>query len=221
MERPYNHQPPLNLDSALVPNKPLWVSAVTVITGTIASGKSEVLSMLRERGIFAISADELARELTKPGCEATQEIATQFGSELIGENGELNRKALAHIVFADPVKKEALEDILHPRIQTLAEQRFSEALSRGISPLVYEVPLLFEVGLNGLGFKKIVLITSDMETCERRMIENRHYSQQDARARIANQWSVERKVAQSDVVIDNSQTLAELEQKVDQLIPLL
>lgn len=113
------------------------------LTGGIGTGKSTVASLFAEHGVPVIDADVLARELVEPGRAAYEEIRAAFGSEILGAAGELDRRRLRELVFADEQRRRRLEEILHPRVYAEIEARL-EALDDAYAVVV--VPLLLETG---------------------------------------------------------------------------
>src|SRR5438876_5115143 len=100
------------------------------LTGGIASGKSTVARMLHARGANVIDADELAREVVRPGTVALREITARFGDGILAADGGLDRGSLADIVFADASARRDLERITHPRVVDLMQQRIADAFAR-------------------------------------------------------------------------------------------
>ena len=196
---------------------PIFPSVIAV-TGTIGSGKSTVVNLLKSRGAFVVSADDLAREVVLPGSSGLEEVVKSFGRDILAPDGTLDRKKLGQIVFSDDSKRALLEGILHPRIRSLAETRFREAREAGAPLLVYEVPLLFEKGLNLLGFKAVLVVTADDAVCIDRVMKRDGLSRDDAAARLRTQMPAVEKMKGADIVIDNSSTLAAVEQQIDSFL---
>ena len=114
---------------------------VIALTGGIGAGKSTVAQFFSELGANVVDADQLARIAIERGSEGFDEVVTRFGEKILA-NGDINRKALAEIVFSDPSAKSDLEGIIHPRVQKL----FAQALidNEPAANLIYEIPLLVE-----------------------------------------------------------------------------
>ncbi len=117
------------------------------LTGSLGSGKSTVSRMLAEMGALVIDADRLAREAAEPGGEGYGEIVRAFGPAVVRSGGDLDREALARIVFADPARRRELEAILHPLVRRAMRERIQQAPPGRL--VVLDVPLLFENGLDG------------------------------------------------------------------------
>jgi dephospho-CoA kinase len=182
------------------------------LTGGIGSGKSTVADRFRARGLPVIDADVLAREVVARGSPGLEEIMTVFGSGVLQPNGELDRRALADLVFAHPDQRRRLEAITHPRVRALAESRIVELEALGEPMACHEVPLLFEVGLAPARRPLVVVFASDDVRVARAAQRDRS-DEARVRARIAAQLPLSEKVQQADYVIDNdgplSQTLAQ------------
>jgi dephospho-CoA kinase len=171
------------------------------LTGGLASGKSLVTEQLRARGVPVLDADALAREVVTPGSAALAEIAQQFPSAV--QEGRLDRKRLAAIVFADPAQRSKLEAITHPRIRALRAARLSELEAEGQPLAGCDVPLLFETGLDA-ELRPVVVVFAPEETQIARAVARDGSSPAEVRARLAAQWPLAEKVRRADYVIDNS-----------------
>ncbi len=190
---------------------------IVALTGTIGSGKSTVAIILENLGAKVISADKLAREVVKPGSPGLEQIVDCFGSEILTSQGSLNRKKLAEVVFSDLERRTKLEGITHPLIKQLAEERFRKAIANDYPLIIYDVPLLFEAGLEKEGFKAIVVVTADEDKCIERIKKRSGLSEEEIRKRISSQLSAEEKISRADFVIDNSSTEAKLEEQTNNL----
>lgn len=193
-----------------------WQKNVVALTGTIGSGKSTALQILKSFGATIISADDLAREVVLPASPALTEIVAAFGPHVLNPDGSLDRKALAKIVFADTAKRKQLEAITHPRIRKLAEQYATQALSSS-KLVVYEIPLLFESGMSAKDFKKTILVKADDAICLQRIIARDGLSAEEAKKRLAAQIPTEIKAQSADIVVDNSSSIEALEQQLSKL----
>jgi dephospho-CoA kinase len=115
------------------------------LTGGIGAGKSEVSSLLRERGAVIIDADRVAREVVEPGTPGLAEVVAEFGEDVLLPDGGLDRAKVGSIVFSDPARLAALNAIVHPRVGARMQEMVEAAPAGGI--VVYDVPLLVENGL--------------------------------------------------------------------------
>ena len=183
------------------------------LTGGIASGKSTVAAILQRLGAAVINADELSREVMKPGQDAWKEIVETFGSDILQKDQSLDRKRLRRIVFHNPQARKKLEAIVHPRVRSLAEQRIRELASAGSSIIVYEVPLLFE-GQIHVWLRPVVLVACDPETQKQRLRQRDQLSDTEAQQHLDAQMTLEDKRKLADYVIENTDSLEDLEQQV-------
>lgn len=181
------------------------------LTGGVASGKSTVGRLLRKYGVAVIDADVLARRAVEPGQPALREIAETFGAHLVPD-GHLDRAALGQVVFANPDARGRLNVIVHPRVAQLLRDELSTMATHASKPslVCYEVPLLFENGLDAW-LRPVVLVACDEETQIQRAMERNGWSREHAMARIAAQMPLADKRARADHVVENSGDLAALE----------
>ena len=183
------------------------------VTGGIASGKSSVAAIFAELGAVLVSADQLAREAVAPGSPVLAELAAVFGPAIIGPAGELDRAALARLVFADPAARERLNAMTHPAIARLAEARLRQLRAQGVPLVVYEAPLLFEAGATGR-VDWVLTVAIDPTVQRQRLADRDGLAAAEMEARVAAQWPMAAKVAHADFVIDNSGPLAETRRQV-------
>lgn len=171
---------------------------VIALTGGIGAGKSTVAQFFSELGANVVDADHLARIVIERGSEGFDEVVARFGETILA-NGDINRKALAEIVFSDPSAKSDLEGIIHPRVQKL----FSQALidNDPATNLIYEIPLLVETDAASK-FDFIVTVEADEELRIERLLARGMFIS-DIKARLANQVPSEARRAIADAVIVN------------------
>jgi dephospho-CoA kinase len=177
------------------------------LTGGLGSGKSTVAAHYRRRGLPVIDADALAREVVAPGSPGLAEIVREFGAEVL-QGAALDRPKLAALVFGDPAARQRLEHITHPRIQALRDARLRELGARGEPLACYEVPLLFEKGLEATLRPVVVVSVPEALQIERAQQRDRA-SEAMTRARLAAQLPIAEKAARADYVIDNSGPLTD------------
>jgi len=189
---------------------------VIALTGGIASGKSTVAGMLAELGAVTVDADELARAVVAPGTPGLALVVTSFGAGVLGEDGNLDRERLGELVFSDPVARRRLEEIVHPKVARLSQERIAQALSGGAPLVVYEIPLLFETGRES-EFPISVLVYVDAATQLRRLMTRSHLDAPAAKARIASQMDLERKRELATWVVDNSGSLRSTRDQIERL----
>lgn len=183
------------------------------LTGGIATGKSAAAAILRRLGVPVIDADELARDVVRPGQEAWKEIVDIFGPSVLRGDRTLDRKKLRKIVFDDPAARKQLEAIVHPKVRALAEERIRDLEARGHEIIVYEVPLLFEGQLQ-LWLRPVILVACNLTTQKKRLKERDGLSDEEARQHLDAQMSLEEKRRLADYFIENNDTLEKLEQQV-------
>ena len=184
------------------------------LTGGIGAGKSTVSIMLAERGAAIVDADRIARDLQAPGSPVLDLMAERFGPHIIGEDGVLDRAAVANIVFNDEVALADLNGIVHPAMQSEIQRQIDE--QRGSDRVVVlDFPLLGENPRKGLAATIVVDIPVDVAV--QRLVGQRNMDEVDARARINSQLSREERLATATHVIDNGGDRDSLTAQVDQL----
>jgi dephospho-CoA kinase len=174
------------------------------LTGGIASGKSTVSAQLVDLGCVVIDADRLAREVVAPGEPAWRAIVETYGPEVVRDDQSLDRARLGAIVFADPVRRRALEAITHPAIQARREVRLAELAARGFDGLVIQdTPLLIEVG-GAAQVDRVVVVYVTPAVQLARLMAREGLPEADARRRIESQMPLAEKARRAHYVIDNS-----------------
>jgi dephospho-CoA kinase len=184
------------------------------LTGGIASGKSTVSAMLAELGAEVIDADHIARQVVLPGTPAWCKIRDHFGPGVLHPDGQLDRQALADMVFADKSKLALLNEITHPAIFARIADRLEAHHDQDVV-VVLDAALLIEAGL-AEGVDVVVVVHSPREIQVERLAA-KGVGSQDARNRIAAQLEPEKRLARADIVIDNSGSLEDLSRQVDKL----
>lgn len=188
------------------------------LTGGIASGKSTVSRMLRERGALIVDADLISREIVMPGSPVLQQIAEAFGADLLQDDGTLDRKRLGEIIFADEQKRLKLNAIMHPPIrEEMTRQMASYELQYPKRPVVADIPLLYESKLQHM-FEEVVVVYVPESVQIQRLMQRDGISEEQARERMASQMPLSDKREQADVVIDNSGSLEDTAKQVDQYL---
>lgn len=179
------------------------------LTGSIASGKSTVATMLQNAQVCVIDADELARQVVVPGTPAFQQIVTRFGKEILKSDGSLDRTRLANVVFNERQALLDLENIVHPAIEALRMLELARLKKEGHSVVVYMAPLLFEKNLEHLLDKTILVVTKE-EVLLERMAQRDGFDRDEALKRLRLQMSTEAKMARADEIIENNGTKEDL-----------
>ncbi len=190
------------------------------LTGGIGSGKSAAAGHLRARGLPVVNADELSREAVSIGSAGLSRIAEHFGPDVLERSGALNRAKLGEIVFSDAEARAALDAIVHPFVRQLAADRFAALDARSEPLACYEVPLLYEVGLERV-YQPVIVVTASDTTRRQRLATRDGFDDAQISARIAAQMPLADKVQRADFVIDNDGTLAELYQRTDHVLAAL
>jgi dephospho-CoA kinase len=171
------------------------------LTGSIGSGKSTFAHLLGQRGAAVLDADDVARELQRPGERLHEATVARFGPEVVGPGGDLDRAALARIVFADPSALAELEALTHPAVHDVMAERAAAAASSA-QAVVLVVPLLLEVAHYEVA--GVIVVDCPVETVVQRLADGRGMAEAEVRARLARQLSREERLARADLVIDNS-----------------
>ena len=183
------------------------------LTGGIASGKTAVANAFAARGVPVIDTDMLAREVVRPGSPALAAVAAVFGEGVLLPNGELDRRGLRELIFADPEQRRALEAILHPAIRAALEARLATIEA---PYTIIAIPLLAETGGRDR-FDRVLVVDVAPELQISRLMSRDGDSATQAEAILAVQASRSARLAIADDLIENSGTLAELDAEVQRL----
>jgi dephospho-CoA kinase len=184
------------------------------LTGGIGSGKSTVARMLSELGAIVLSADDFARDAVASGTPGFDRVVALFGPDIVRADGELDRGAIAAIVFSDPDRRAELERVIHPEVR----RRIADGVAGAAGTdrvVVVDSPLLIETG-DHEGFPLVVVVSASTSTQIARLVA-RGMGEEDARARLASQMPLEDKAEVADVLLDNEGTEAELRAQVERL----
>ena len=173
------------------------------LTGGIGAGKSTVGDLLVAKGAILVDADRIAREVVAPGGPAYQPMIDRFGTGILGGDGNIDRPAVAAIVFDDPEALADLNAITHPAIGVAMMQRKDEFAATD-DIVILDIPLLKEVHRQMLSLAAVVVVDTPMETALDRLITIRGMSKEDAEARIASQIDRQTRLQGADLVVDNS-----------------
>ena len=185
------------------------------LTGGIASGKTTVCNLFKDLSVEIIDADVISHELSKKGGAAFEEIIEAFEDEIIGNDGELDRKKLRSIVFNDNTKKKILEGIIHPKVLLSINEKIKASQS---DYLIISVPLMIETGMNAM-MDRVLLIDCNVETQIERLSQRDQSSREEAIKIIESQASIESKRELSDdrIINNNETSIEELTLKVKEL----
>ncbi len=184
------------------------------ITGGIATGKSTVTGLLHALGAITFSADEASRAVLSKDGPVISDIRKEFGNPAIAENGTINRAALAELIFADPLARARLNNILHPRIRRLLKDQLESAKDDYPAKIVaVEIPLLYEGHLENWFERIIVVVSSEAVELERLMARN-GLNADEANRRIRAQMPLADKAKLATYVVYNNGPLAALAPQV-------
>jgi dephospho-CoA kinase len=188
------------------------------LTGGIASGKSTVCDMLREKGCQVIDADRVAHELIRRGQSCYDPVIEKFGFAILDSSGEIDRKKLGSIVFEDQSKLEILNSILHPEVIRTILLNLRELENVNSTPRqIVEASLMIESGFHK-SFGRLILVTCTPEQQIERLMNRNGLSLAQASQRILLQMPLGEKIRYADDVVDNSGTLKKTQEQVNQLL---
>jgi len=175
------------------------------LTGNIAMGKSTVTKTFLSHNIPMVDADLVARQVVKPGTYGLALIKKHFGLEYLQEDGTLDRTKLGALVFADPVARRSLDNIMLPLITTEANFQLQKLHSEGHYIVGYDAALICEMG-QADNFRPLIVVQCLPEIQLERLMNRNNLTQAEAMNRIESQMPVDKKVAMADYVIDTSTT---------------
>ncbi|MBX3329201.1 MAG: dephospho-CoA kinase [Nitrospira sp.] len=188
------------------------------LTGGVASGKSTVAKMFKKCGVIVIDADELAREVVQPGKPAWREIVRIFGRRILKLDRSIDRHALGAIVFHDKRNLRRLERIIHPHVAREQIRLTKQAAkSDPKAVVIYDVPLLFEAGIDKR-VDKIIVVTADRETQIARLRKRNGLSRSEALCRVRSQMPLAKKRRLADYVLDGTKNRNQLAREVSKLL---
>ncbi len=174
------------------------------VTGGVGAGKSTVLEILREEyGAGILMADEIGRELMEPGGACFAQVRDAFGEGVIKQDGTLDRRKIASVVFQDQTALKRLNGIIHPAVRKETEKRLQDLETSGTDIAVIETAILFEAGYEDI-CDVVWYVYADEETRIQRLMEGRGYGRDKCREIMANQMLDNEFRKRSDAVIDNS-----------------
>ncbi len=180
------------------------------LTGSISTGKSSAVELLKQSGFHVIDADSVAHQVLD---EQHQAIAKIFGEKYV-ENGKVDRRSLGSIIFADQEKRKVLEELLHPLIYArIAEE--STLLDKRAEPYIVDIPLFFEGGRYAI--ESVIVVYAKKEQQLKRLMQREGYSEEEALSRINAQIDIEEKRKNATYVIDNSGDLKQLQYETERI----
>jgi dephospho-CoA kinase len=187
------------------------------LTGSIASGKTSISSMLEKMGFPIVDADAIARRVVEKGMPALERIKKEFGEEVLNSDGTLDRKALGQMVFSSSKKLELLNSITHPAIIEEINRNINSLSDKGEKMCVLDAPLLIESGINGMA-DSVLLVYVDDRTQLSRLMNRDNISEELALNKISSQMGFEEKRKYADYVIDNSRSLDYTKAQLEKII---
>jgi dephospho-CoA kinase len=187
------------------------------LTGNIATGKSEVLRILRDLGAYVVDADQRVHRLLRRGTPVYQEVVEAFGADILDEAQEIDRRRLGGLVFADPEALARLERIVHPAVIAEVERELREVARRGrYRVAVVEAIKLLESGLADDLCDEVWVVHAEPEQQVARLVATRGMTEEEARRRLAAQPPQEAKEARADWVVDNSGPLEATRRQIEE-----
>ncbi len=190
------------------------------LSGGIASGKSGVARVFATLGVPVLDADQVARDVVRPGTPALADLVAAFGAGILQASGELDRKALAARVFGDASAVAQLNAITHPRIAEQTAKMLAEYAASGTRLACYDAALMFEKGLDA-SFKPVVLVVASEPLRIARIMVRDGLSETEARARMAAQMPDSEKRLRAQYIVENEGTLSELEAQATKALNLV
>lgn len=189
----------------------MWVIG---LTGGIGSGKSSVARWFKKKGIPVLDADAMVRHVLTKDPDTIACIQEEFGPGVIAPNGEVDRPRLGKLVFADESARKALENIIYPRIEVLRQEKLEIFAINGHKLCIWDVPLLFEKGLENL-VQETVLVWVPLEIQLARVKKRDKLNEEDILARINAQMPLSKKYDLANVIIDNSGIWEDTERQLE------
>jgi dephospho-CoA kinase len=189
------------------------------LTGGVGMGKSTAAGFLRARGAQVVDADELTRQIVRPGETALAEIQNQFGKNFIAADGQLRRKELARVVFANAAARKKLEEILHPKIRERWLAQIEVWRKENCKLAVVVIPLLYETQAESQ-FDRIICVACSAANQKKRLLQ-RGWTLEQINQRIAAQIPTEQKIARADFVVWTDGDLASHAQQLERILSQL
>jgi len=184
------------------------------LTGGIASGKSTISELLKEKGAVIIDADKIAKSVMQPGKEAWREVINFFGEKILKDDGDIDRKKLGDIVFHDESLLEVLNKITHPKIKKEIINQLNYYKDKKVDVVVLDAPLLLEIGLDVM-VDEVWLVVVDEETQIKRLLEREPgMTFQQAVERIKAQMPLSEKMKYTHRIIDNNGSIEDTKKQL-------
>lgn len=187
------------------------------LTGGIASGKSTISNLLKEKGAVIIDADKIAREVMQPGKETWREVIDHFGEIILKDDGNIDRKKLGDIVFYDDKQLKVLNNITHPKIKQEIIDQLNHYRQENADIVVIDAPLLLEIGLDILVDEVWLVAVDESTQIERLLKREKDMTFHQALERLRAQMPLEEKMKFAHRVIDNNGSFDDTKKQVDKL----
>lgn len=196
----------------------MFIMKVIGLTGGIGTGKSTTSQIIRSFGVPVIDADVVSRSLLSPGSPYVSQVADLFGNQVLDQSGNIDRKALANIIFASEEMRKKLEALLHPLVRFEMEKRIQDFKDQGEAFIVLDIPLLFEKGYWQNKVDEIWLVDTTQELQIKRIRERESWSEKEILDRIYAQMPLKEKRLLANKIILNNGSIEELENQISDLI---
>ena len=183
------------------------------LTGGIGSGKSVASDKFASLGITVVDADVASRTVVEPGMPALKELESHFGSEIIADDGQLDRTKLREIIASDAEERKWLESVLHPRIG----EQITKEISESSSPYtIFVAPLLLETNSDNMCSRVLVVDVAEEVQIQRTIKRDQMLGEQIEKI-VAAQMSRKERLEKADDVLENAGTIRELQDQVEEL----
>ncbi|MGG3888567.1 dephospho-CoA kinase [Metabacillus fastidiosus] len=193
------------------------MTLIVGLTGGIASGKSTVSNMFKEKNITVVDADQIARDVVEIGEPAYKEIVQHFGKEILNNDETINRAKLGSIIFQNEEERKILNNIVHPEVRKEMMRQTEIAKENKEEIVILDIPLLYESNLTHL-VHKTLLVYVDENVQMKRLMERNNYTYEEAKMRMEAQLSLKDKLKLADNVINNNGTIGETAEQLNKLI---
>lgn len=190
---------------------------IIAITGGISTGKSLVSNYLIDKNFALVDTDKLSREVVEANSHGLKRLVKSFGQSILQEDGSLDRKAFANIIFNDKKSRDIADSILHPLISDLARERLEEYREKGETIAFVDIPLYYE-GQADIIVDSVWLVYTTEAIQVQRLMKRNNIGEKEARNLVNNQLSIEKKDELADVIIDNTGSIENTYAQVDKLL---
>lgn len=188
------------------------------LTGGIGSGKSTASKIFSSLGIPVVDADRISHSILAPSSPYIKKVSAVFGKEILDQEGNIDRTKLGERIFSSKEEREKLEKIVHPLVREEMHRQIRSAEKSGEKLVVLDIPLLFEGGYWLSQVDEVWLIDVPEHIQIKRLMERDPLNEKEVKRRISAQWPIQQKREMATQIIDNSGTVAELEEKIKFLV---